>query len=65
MDPAALAAAWLQAVTRLELSPKMFSSGPQDTLTDVIAGELRHSAVTAELSQPQPSDPGHVVDRVA
>jgi len=75
MDPAALSAAWLQAVTRLELplDPSK-RARPRDTLTDVIEGALRNSAVEAQLggsgaasgpAQRQPNQPGQVVNRVA
>ena len=65
MDPAAaLAAAWLAAVSRVELSPDASPSGPPKTLTDVIEGALRDGGLGAELSRPKPNDPGHVVNRL-
>jgi hypothetical protein len=69
MDPtssAALTAAWLQAVAFVELKPNAsLPTGPRQTLTDVIAGALRGSGLSAEFSPPNPNGPGQVVNRLA
>lgn len=61
MDPTpALAAAWLQAVSRVELSPTAILSGPPKTLTDAIEGALRDGGLGTEFAPPKPNEPGQI-----
>ena len=65
MDPTpALAAAWLQAVARVELSPGATASGPPKTVTDAIEGALRDGGLGSEFAAAKRSAPGQVVNRL-